>query len=405
MIPPAKKGCDSMDNKIGLYLHIPFCMSKCAYCDFYSNAGESDYERFVNAMALHMEDYAPSLRGREIDSVYIGGGTPTVLPTEQLTTLLDCVYENFSVSRSAEVSMECNPATADTSKLKKCRKAGVNRLSIGIQSASDAELHELSRIHTWNDAVACYNDARRAGFDNINLDIMYGIPLQTPDSLRDTLDAVTDLDPEHISLYCLKLEDGTPMARNRHRLALPDDDTVADMYFDSIDLLASRGYDQYEISNFAREGYACRHNIRYWQPGEYLGLGPGAHSYLGSCRFSFRRDTEQYISAMEHPERSYNIIDERYTIGQNDRIGEYVMLRLRTSYGIDLGEFRELFGRDFDALYGSRLPQYENGGYMKREDGRVFLTPEGMFVSSYILSDLLDFDGDIAEGEASGKRA
>ena len=136
-----------MDNKIGLYLHIPFCMSKCAYCDFYSNAGESDYERFVNAMALHMEDYAPSLRGREIDSVYIGGGTPTVLPTEQLTTLLDCVYENFSVSRSAEVSMECNPATADTSKLKKCRKAGVNRLSIGIQSASDAELHELSRIH------------------------------------------------------------------------------------------------------------------------------------------------------------------------------------------------------------------------------------------------------------------
>ena len=223
--------------------------------------------------------------------------------------------------------------------------------------------------------------------------------------MRDTLDAVTDLDPEHMSLYCLKLEDGTPMARNRHRLALPDDDTVADMYFDSIDLLASRGYDQYEISNFAREGYACRHNIRYWQPGEYLGLGPGAHSYLGSCRFSFRRDTELYISAMEHPERSYNIIDERYTIGQNDRIGEYVMLRLRTSYGIDLGEFRDLFGRDFDALYGSRLPQYEKGGYMKREDGRVFLTPEGMFVSSYILSDLLDFDGDIAEGEASGKRA
>lgn len=390
------------EKNIGLYLHIPFCKSKCLYCDFYSLSGREDYERYTDALIMHMEDYSAALRGCTVDSIYIGGGTPTAMPTSMICTLIDGIFDNFNVSDNAEITIECNPATVGIKELKKIRSAGVNRLSIGIQSACDSELRSLGRIHNFSDAEECFYAARKAGFDNINVDIMYGIPGQTPESLSDTLGKVCGLDPEHISFYGLKIEEGTPFYDMSGSLELPDEDTESAMYFDSIALLSGHGYDQYEISNFAKEGFACRHNIKYWSCGEYLGLGPGAHSYLGGCRFSFKKDIDRYISSMEHPEHDYGIIDEKYNIRDFERIGEYVMLRLRTVYGVDAEEFKRRFDRDFDIMYGDKLYKYIEGGFAKKSGNRYFLTPRGMYVSNYILSDLLDFDGSMAAGAAEG---
>ena len=392
-----------MNNRIGLYIHIPYCKSKCAYCDFYSMPGREDFDRYADALVLHMEDYSDLLKDREISSIYIGGGTPTVMPYKSMCTVIDGIYENFKVADKAEFTIECNPATASASDFKKYRRAGANRLSIGIQSACGRELKALTRIHSYEEAEDCFYAARKAGFDNINIDLMYGIPYQTRESLEDTMERICELDPEHISLYGLKIEEETPFFKLREKLALPGEDEEANMYFSSVEYLRRNGYDQYEISNFAKEGFACRHNIKYWSCGEYLGLGPGAHSYLGGCRFSFKRDIDRYIESMERPDRDYDIIDEKYNISPNDRIGEYVMLHLRTVYGVDTSDFEACFGKSFENMYSAYLNKYIEGGYMKKNGNRYYFTPGGMYVSNYILSDMLDFDGELASSGADGK--
>lgn len=246
-----------------------------------------------------MEDYSKAAKNYSVDTIFIGGGTPTVLPAKYVCDLIDGIYRNFDVPKKAEFTMEANPATVSGATLAKYRRAGVNRLSIGLQSANQEELSALSRIHTREDFEASYLAARNAGFRNINVDIMYGIPLQTPDSFNRTLDYVTKLEPEHISMYGLKIEDGTPFAAARDTLILPDEDSEADMYFDGIRYLEAKGFRHYEISNFALPGYECRHNLKYWNCDEYLGLGCAAHSYFRNLRFSFKRDIPLFIDAME----------------------------------------------------------------------------------------------------------
>ena len=390
-----------MKKSLGLYIHIPFCLHKCPYCDFYSTVGKADYRRYTDALMLHMEDYSDALKNCVVDTIYIGGGTPSVLPVRMLCELLDAAYDFFDVDDAAEVTMEANPATLNRSALKRLNRAGVNRLSIGVQSTFDNELKALGRVHTYAQFEEGFHWARDAGFENISVDLMYGIPEQTADSLSQSLETITDLLPEHISLYGLKLEPETPFGQNPPA-GLPDDDDTVDMYLDAVDYLASRGYRQYEISNFALEGRQSRHNLRYWNCEEYLGLGPGAHSYLNGQRFSFKRDTKMYITAMSDLSKNLPIIDEQYTVSPDERIGEYVMLRLRLNDGVDTSEFYRRFGVAFETLYGQYLEPYISGGYMFRTQKGYALTPVGMCVSNEILSTMLSFDSHIVEGIADG---
>lgn len=298
--------------------------------------------------------------------------------------------------------MECNPATADRALLSALYKAGVNRLSIGVQSACDNELRNLTRIHTFDEAVETYQAARKAKFDNISIDLMYGIPEQTERSLALSLQSIVELDPEHISLYGLKIEPNTPFADNADRLLLPDEDTEYRMYETAVQYLELHGYRHYEISNFAKPGRECAHNLRYWMCEEYLGLGASAHSYSGGRRFSFKRDIASYIDALENVGSETEIIDEDYDVLPSERLGEYVMLRLRLAEGIDTVEFERRFGIQFERLFGKYLDVYTENGFMQKRGNSYSLTLKGMYVSNYILSTMLDFDekayGAIATG-------
>ncbi len=391
-----------MSDTLGLYIHIPFCASKCAYCDFYSLPGDFDFKRYADALILHMEDYSAAASDRVIDSVFIGGGTPTVMPTKQLCRIIEGIYSNFTVSDSAEFTVEANPATVDTRTLRKLRRSGVNRLSLGLQSACESELVSLSRIHSFEDFKSTYECARKAGFKNINVDIMYGIPSQTEQSFSHTLASVCALRPEHISVYGLKIEPGTPFAKRRDSLDLPDEMTEFSMYEGAIEYLQRHGYSQYEISNFARDGYECAHNLKYWNCKEYLGLGPAAHSYFNGNRFSFKRDVELYISTLESVSPRDVITDEFYEISQNERLGEYIMLRMRLNEGVIVRDFNSLFGLDFEEIYGDFLKPYVDGGFVSHQNGAYSFTAKGKFVSNYILSSMLDFDGEIASNISKG---
>ncbi|MBQ7491837.1 MAG: radical SAM family heme chaperone HemW [Clostridia bacterium] len=390
------------EKTLGLYLHIPFCLSKCPYCDFYSGTDMTNADRYVDALLLHMADYAGAAAEYDVDTVYIGGGTPTSLPIGRLLELIDGVFANFSVRRDAEITVEANPATVSTSELRRLRHAGVNRLSMGLQSADDAELSLLGRIHTFSDFTDSFRAARRAGFQNLNVDLMYGIPGQTPGSFRRSIEQVLALDPEHISLYGLKIEDGTPFAARRDSLPLPDEDSECAMYFSAIETLSEAGYPQYEISNFAKPGHKCLHNLRYWNCEEYLGFGPGAHSYFGGRRFAFRRNLEDYIANMERPGSIADMLSENYEIPPSERLGEYVMLRLRLNEGIDTDVFAIRFGVSFEKLFGKYLRLYEQHGFMEKVGRSWRFTPKGMFVSNTILSAMLDFDSDMLRRTADG---
>lgn len=386
----------SADGKrLGIYIHIPFCKSKCAYCDFYSFVpkNETIFEEYTDALIKHFARYKNAIGDRTVDSVFIGGGTPTVLPEKYLFRILFAVKKYFRPVKNAEISMEVNPATADKGKLWRLRViGGVNRLSIGMQSASDAELSALSRIHSRDEFEQCYRDARKAGFDNINVDVMFGIPCQTPRSLLNTLSYLANLSPEHISMYNLKIEPNTAFGKRADTLILPDEDTEYEMYMSAIDYLEKSGYNQYEISNFAKRGKTCRHNLKYWNCDEYLGFGPAAHSYFNKNRFSFVRNIGKYIEGVKNPQSRVPITEGLEEISGRAGMGEYVMLRMRLREGVPLGEFYRRFGVDFFQMYGERASYYVKHGFMTATRDSVALTPRGMFVSNYILSDLLSFE-------------
>lgn len=391
-----------MSDSLGLYVHIPFCKNKCAYCDFYSVTGNADYSKYTDALVLHMQDYSNSAKERIVDTVYIGGGTPTVLPKENMLDVLYGINRNFKLSKNCEFTIEANPATVNSSDLRKYKKYGVNRISFGMQSANDDELKALGRIHRFDDVIKSFKAAKSAGFENISADLMYGIPLQTSESLIDSISRLIKLGPTHISLYGLKIEEGTPFAKRKDSLNLPDEDTEYNMYCAAVEFLAENGYKQYEISNFAKEGYESKHNLRYWNCEEYLGLGPGAHSYFNCNRFSFKKDISLYINALLHEHAEIDLTDEKYYISPSERVGEYIMLQLRLSKGINTVDFRTKFGLDFEQMYKKELKLYTDGGFMKKTPAGYAFTLKGMYVSSYILSSMLDFDSDIITGIADG---
>lgn len=377
---------------LGLYIHIPFCKSKCDYCDFCSFVPNNKgvVEHYTDALILQMEDWSAACRKHSVDSVYIGGGTPTYLGIKRIGRIIDAAYRNFKIERGAEFTVECNPATADYEYFAKLRRLGVNRLSIGCQSANDNELKALGRIHTYKQFVECFNDAREAGFDNISVDLMYGIPEQTEQSFVETLTAVASLEPEHISLYALKIEESTPFHAMQDKLVLPGEEAEYRMYNHAVEYLKTRGYERYEISNFCREGAASLHNLKYWHCDEYLGLGASAHSYFEGERLATTRIVRDYIDGLEIIGTNIDIITSRDKIDSAECMDEYVMLGMRLAQGIVIKDFEERFGTSFAEKYGARLDAFVEGGFVEKDDVGYRFTSTGMFVSNYILSSVLD---------------
>ena len=372
-----------MTDKTGIYIHVPFCLSKCHYCDFCSRtrADEETKCLYVKRLCDEVRACGEGLGEKRptADTVYFGGGTPTLLSPVQFSSILDTVNEVFGIDSNAEITAETNPKSADSKKLCDMRALGINRLSIGMQSVHDNELKALGRIHNHADFLATFSDARRAGFDNISADLMYGIPLQTRESFAESIKALVTLSPEHISSYCLTVEEGTNFGRRRDSLVLPDEDTVSDMYRDMTELLGESGYEKYEISNFAHNGQVSRHNLKYWKRESYFGFGPAAHSFFGGVRFANSRDVESYLNGDDIREYSEMITGD-------GAIDEYVMLGMRLREGIDINEFNRLFGIDFMTRYGNTFKRFAPE-YISIDKNRCAFTDKGMFVSNYILSE------------------
>ncbi len=374
-----------MSKQVGIYIHIPFCERKCLYCDFCSYEGTTAAHRvaYVDALCREITAYAPRLVGYEADTVYIGGGTPSMLTCEETKRILSTLRSVVPFSAHAEVTSEVNPATADAEKLRAWQRMGINRLSIGVQSFQDAELRALGRLHTADEAEAFIRTARDVGFDNLSIDLMYGIPGETPESFRNTLDRAVTLSPDHISAYSLKVEEGTPFARMREQLTLPDEDTEVSLYEMCVSVLGGAGYRHYEISNYARAGYESRHNLRYWQMRDYIGFGLAAYSCFEGKRFGRDRDMDAYLS------RDFRV-DMGVKAEPMDVELETVMLGLRLADGIREEDFRQRFGYGFWEKYGERMQPFVTHGLAVHDGEKTYLTDSGMYVSLGILAEICE---------------
>jgi len=373
---------------LGLYIHVPFCRSKCQYCDFYSMATKDDslIDGYLDAVCDHIKEAGELAPGYQVDTIYFGGGTPSFFGAEGIAVILTTIRRNFDVQDNAEITVECNPDSVSDRLLHRLRAEGVNRLSLGIQSDDDDMLKKLGRPHTYSQAVMAYQRMRKAGFRNISIDLMYGLPGQDLQDWAETLDNVLRLNPEHISCYGLKIEEGTPFADVKDVLNLPEDDIQADMYLAAVETLRGRGFRQYEISNFCRKGLVSRHNMKYWTGGEYLGFGPSASSDFAGKRYTLKRDLQAYISGIRD---GGDIIEDLQEIPTRERAGEYLMLRLRTSQGIEAREYEKLYLLPFAPLEDVLEKQRRLFHATQTDTGRWVLTPKGMLVSNDIISDLL----------------
>ncbi len=386
----------SEKKKLGIYIHIPFCAQKCGYCDFYSAVcgDESIIKEYILAVSLHAAHISQNIQDIEqfaVDSIFFGGGTPTIIPPALIISVLNTLKQLFNIQNDCEITIESNPATVSLSSLCEYRNAGVNRLSIGMQSVNKDELISLSRRHTPKDVSVAVSDAHTAGFENISLDIMYRIPHQTLKSYKETLHAAVSERVQHISAYALKIEENTPLFfADFDSLALPDEDTEYEMFALTGDLLSRFGYPRYEISNYANLGYECRHNLKYWRGREYLGLGAAAHSYFGGQRYAYIADTEKYTKFVLS-ENFEKVISERNIPSATDIESEYLMMNFRLSRGISTKEYKEKFGKDFNNKYFNFLEPYIKNGYITHGNGRYSFTERGMYVSNYILSSIIEF--------------
>lgn len=372
-------------NKGGLYFHIPFCVKKCAYCDFCSfpRVDEETKEYYVTALLTEMEGRGETAKGTVFDTLFFGGGTPTLLSEGQLFRILDAAHRLFSIEAEAEVTAEANPATADGEKLKTMRGMGFNRLSIGVQSFSDSELAVLGRAHTARDALSFYGQAVASGFDNVNLDLMYGIPSQTAESWQKTLAEALRLVPAHLSAYSLILEEGTPLHQNKKHLSFPTEEEEEAAHEYLVEKLKEHGYDHYEISNYARKGRASRHNLHYWRSEPYLGFGVSAYSFFGGERFGNGRDFSSYLSA------PLGQTADREVLTRETLSYEWLMLRFRLAEGIHLDAYRTAFGVALEEQYAPLIEKYTAMGLMRRTPTHLALTERGMRLSNAILVDFL----------------
>lgn len=396
-----------MQNKeeLSLYIHIPFCVRKCGYCDFLSApADEKARDRYVQALLMEIERYqGTETADRKIKTLYIGGGTPSILSVDQLDCIMQKIKYTFNFCDDIEASMEMNPGTASKEKCRALYQMGINRLSIGLQSTNDMELKTLGRIHSYEDFLNTYTWCREAGFQNINVDLMAALPYQIVESYTTGLRKIIRLAPEHISAYSLILEEGTPFYQkyNSGCYPLPDEEQERLMYRETEQILAQAGYERYEISNYAKKGYACRHNLVYWQGGDYLGLGLGSSSYMDGVRFHNTTDFNTYVNQGAY-------VEDREELSVQAKMEEFMFLGLRVMAGVSGTEFEKRFGKTMEDVYGDVLRKHEEEGLLqieRKEDRKeaaaaepakgktniekVMLTTNGVDVSNYVFADFL----------------
>ena len=372
-------------KNLELYIHIPFCIKKCDYCDFLSGeASAFEKKEYIRALLNEIKYQAYDCEDYEVSTIYFGGGTPSTLKAQVIDSILQEIYKYFHVKKDAEITIECNPGTLTEEKLQIYQKAGINRLSLGLQSADQEELKLLGRIHTYNQFKENFYLARRIGFANINVDLMSALPGQSVESYRCTLKKVCELGPEHISAYSLIIEEGTPFAECE--LDLPDEDTEYNMYEATAQILREYGFEQYEISNYAKKGRECRHNVGYWIRQDYLGFGLGASSLYGKERFANTQDMKKYLENSRTPEK---IREKEPPLTREDEMAEFMFLGLRMTRGISKAEFERQFGSEIDAIYGDVLRKYKSMGLLLEENGRIFLSREGIHVSNSVMADFL----------------
>ena len=373
---------------LGIYVHVPFCRSKCQYCDFYSRCTKEDkiIDGYLDAVCDHIKEAGELAPNYKVDTIYFGGGTPSFFGADGLAVILTTIRRNFDVANDAEITLEANPDSISDRLLHRIRAEGFNRISLGIQSDDDEMLKKLGRPHTYGQAVTAFHRIRKAGFRNVSIDLMYGLPGQDIYHWQETLDNVLRLMPEHVSCYALKVEEGTPFYEMKDVLNLPDDDTVADMYLNAVETLRGRGYKQYEISNFCRRGQISRHNMKYWSGGEYLGFGPSASSDFAGRRYTLKRDLQAYIAGIRD---GGDIMEEMEEIPLRERAGEYLMLRLRTYQGIEQQEYEKMFLLPFAPLEDVLEKRRRMFHTTQTDSGRWVLTPKGYLVSNDIITDLL----------------
>lgn len=375
-----------METKpIGLYVHIPFCKRKCNYCDFCSVPAEDDaVAKYIDSLNEEIKSYK-RLEKIKVDSIFIGGGTPSYISASNILKITDTIRNSFLVTDDVEFTIEINPGTLDVEKAIAFEKAGVNRVSIGMQSIHENELKKLGRIHNYNEFVSAFEIVKKYITDNINVDIMYAIPNQTKESFERTLESVIELQPTHISCYGLIIEEGTPFFDWKDSLMLPGEEDEVLMYTLADSLLCNAGYEHYEISNYAKPGYRCVHNLKYWKDEEYIGVGISAHSYYEGKRYSNTCDFNEY----------YNSCGEKYRKVQAHIKGkdpfEYAMLALRLSDGFSLSEYEALFGKSFLDGKEMLINKYEANGLMKIDGDRIKITSKGFYLSNALLTELLDF--------------
>ena len=379
-----------------LYIHIPFCVKKCDYCDFLSfSADEQTQRAYVAALQKELVFYGAKYKGRRITTIFIGGGTPSWLREESMQAVMEAVYKNFAVDRDAEITIECNPGTVTEHKFEVYRKIGINRLSIGLQSAHNDELKILGRIHTYEQFLKTYDMARKHGFTNINIDLMSSLPGQTPDIFCDSLHRVLQLKPEHISAYSLIIEKGTPFYElykfdavrqeaGMQTESLPTEEEEYQTTKMTQHILKEAGYHWYEVSNFAKPGYECRHNIGYWKRVDYLGVGLGASSLIDNVRYSNTRDLYTYLSV---PADSLHEAAEQIT--RNGQMEEFMFLGLRMRDGFYRDEFTQAFGIPIEAVYGEALNHLQQEELLLKREGRIYLTDKGMDLNNYVVAQFM----------------
>ncbi len=368
---------------LGIYIHIPFCRHKCNYCDFNSYAAYSGiYSVYTDALCKEID--TSQVIATEVDTVYFGGGTPTVMPPEYLVGILDTVRSKFTLTEDCEITTECNPAMIDKDGFTQLLKGGFNRISVGVQSADDRLLKKLGRIHSFDDAKRCIKDAKEAGFKNVSTDLMFALPDQSLEDWRDTLLKVTALDAEHISCYSLKVEEGTPFANMKLNIA--DDEESRRMYDFCVDFLNERGYLRYEVSNFAKSGFESRHNGKYWCCEDFVGFGPGAYSCEGDKRYSNILDTTEYIDRIK---RGQAVVSEVIPLENDSKMSEFVFLGLRMDKGIDTDEFEKRFSVSIYDVFADEIEKNLKRGTMIKEGNRLKLAPEFVYVSNAILADFV----------------
>lgn len=369
-----------MKDKISLYIHIPFCVRKCLYCDFPSFSGmESIFDDYVRMLCREIDETYSDYRGMEVKSIFVGGGTPSVLPPALLGRISDKIFSRFDVDSQAEITIETNPGTLDAKKLAEMKSMYFNRLSMGLQAWQDRLLKKLGRIHTADEFETNFLQARDAGFKNINVDLMFALPAQSLDDWQETLEKVMKLRPEHISAYSLIIEEGTPFFDmfDRGELKETDEDTDRKMYYLAKEMLSDKGYKQYEISNFAKEGFECYHNKVYWRTEEYQGFGLGAHSYADGVRFHNTYDMKEYL-------RGEGLRMDKEFLSLQEKQEEFMFMGLRMNEGVSEAEFLRRFGESMDSVYGDEIKELISEELLVKKDGRLSLTDRGVDISNSV---------------------